>query len=143
MVEEEPERMMDCTAATEFTRLEKIPSKKYSISIKGTGEVVRTLCWTKNFFYRFGGIMPIYLIVIIFTIIHTVQSYMHSSFIIRRGPSSCILIVSSLSLRRTSMGPRIELGPALQQADAIPTEQRRTLQLSFVASPAELRRTPN
>jgi hypothetical protein len=23
-----PDRMMDCTAATEFTRLEKIPSKK-------------------------------------------------------------------------------------------------------------------
>jgi hypothetical protein len=26
--EEEPDRMMDCTAATEFTRLEKIPAKK-------------------------------------------------------------------------------------------------------------------
>jgi hypothetical protein len=26
--EEEPDRMMDCTAATEFTRLEKMPAKK-------------------------------------------------------------------------------------------------------------------
>ncbi len=42
------------------------------------------------------------------TIIHTVQSYIHSSFTIRRGLSSCILIASSLSKRRTSIGCRAE-----------------------------------
>jgi hypothetical protein len=41
------------------------------------------------------------------------------------------------------MGSRIELGPALQQAEAIPNEQRRTLQLSYAASTTELRRTKN
>ncbi len=40
------------------------------------------------------------------TIIYTVQSYIHSSFTIYRGPSSCNLIASSLNKRRTSMGCR-------------------------------------
>jgi hypothetical protein len=58
------------------------------------------------------------------TIIHTVQSYIHSSFTIRRGPPSYI---SSISAREEPPAwgaePRIELGPALQQADApLPTE---------------------
>jgi hypothetical protein len=42
------------------------------------------------------------------TIIHTVQSYIHSSFTIRQGPSSCILIAASLSKRKTSMEGRTE-----------------------------------
>jgi hypothetical protein len=63
--------------------------------------------------------MPILLFL---TIIHTALSYIHSTFTIRRGPSSCILIAS--------------LGcPAENQtrADALPTELRRTL--------SQLRRT--
>ncbi len=49
------------------------------------------------------------------------------SFILHHawGLSSCILIASSLSKRRGAES-RIELGPALQQADALSTELRRT-----------------
>jgi hypothetical protein len=57
--------------------------------------------------------MPLFLIFIIFNNhshnqYNTIQSYIHSSFIIRRGLSSCILIASSLSKRRTSMRCRAE-----------------------------------
>jgi hypothetical protein len=53
--------------------------------------------------------MRLFLIFIIFlTIIHTVQSSVHSSFTIRRGLSSCILTASSLSMRRTFTGCREE-----------------------------------
>jgi hypothetical protein len=45
-------------------------------------------------------------IIIIFYNIHTVQSYIHSSFTVRRGLPSYIRIASSLSKRRTSMGCR-------------------------------------
>ncbi len=49
--------------------------------------------------------------------------------------STCILSQSSVCIRwgsspfphRWSAEPRIELGPALQQADALPAELRRTL----------------
>ncbi len=66
--------------------------------------------------------MPLFLILIIFNI-HTVQSLIHSSITIRRDPS---ILVSSSLLRSAreeppqGAEPRIELGPALQQADALP-----------------------
>ncbi len=51
--------------------------------------------------------MPLFLIFIIFNN-HSHSTIIHSSFTIRRGPPSCILIASSLSKRRTSMGCRAE-----------------------------------
>ncbi len=82
--------------------------------------------------------MTLLLIFIIFlTIIGTIQAYIHPSFTIRRGLSSRILIVSALDKRGISMGgaePRIEVGPALQQADALPTKLRRTHTLSAISS---------
>ncbi len=81
------------------------------------------------------------------TFIHTIQSYALSFFIICRGPSSFIFIVSPLSKRSLHGVPSRELNsvlrllppPALQQADALPTELRRTL-LSYAAPLTELRR---
>ncbi len=76
--------------------------------------------------------MPLFLIFIMLTIIHTIQSYTFSSLTIRRGLSSCLLVSSSL-LRSakeeppSGAEPRMELGPALQQADELPTELRRNL----------------
>ncbi len=67
---------------------------------------------------------------LVLTIMHTVQSYIHSSFTIRRGQSSCILIASSLSNGVPSRESK--LGPALQQADTLITELRRT-PLSYAA----------
>jgi hypothetical protein len=57
--------------------------------------------------------------------------FIHSSFTIRRSLFSYILIATSLAW---GAEPRTELGPALQHAcNALPTELRRTLQLSYVA----------
>jgi hypothetical protein len=67
--------------------------------------------------------MPHFLTIIIFTFIHTIQSYIFSSFIICRGPSSCIFIAAPAG-EEPPWGPepRIELGPAWQQADELPTK---------------------
>ncbi len=62
--------------------------------------------------------------------IHTIQSYILSSFIICRGQSSCIFIFYPLTQHEKpprGAKPRVEPGPALQQADALPAELRRTL----------------
>ncbi len=62
----------------------------------------------------------------IFYNIHTfIQS--HLSVAIRRGLSPSPHRFSALwGKPPCGAGPRIELGPALQQADALPTEPRRT-----------------
>ncbi len=85
------------------------------------------------------------------TYIHTfIQSHSYNTFI-RRHSLRPLSISSSLvcSVGEPPCGaePRIELGPALQQADALPTELRRTILsyaapcLSYAAPSAELRRT--
>ncbi len=53
------------------------------------------------------------------------------------------LIALVLSREKPPCGaePRIELGPAFQQADVLPTEPRRTTKLSHAAPPTEPRRT--
>ncbi len=52
----------------------------------------------------------------------------HLSVAIRRGLSpSPHRFVSSVGKPPCGAEPRIELGPALQQADALPTEPRRTI----------------
>ncbi len=79
--------------------------------------------------------MQLFLIFIILAIIHTVQSYIHSSFAIRRGPSSCILIAFSISKRRTSTGGRTE-----NQTLACLTASRRTTYWA-TPHPTDLRRT--
>jgi hypothetical protein len=53
-------------------------------------------------------IVAVFEIKIHYIYIYITQSYIHSSFIIRRGQSSYILIGSSLSKRRTSMVRRAE-----------------------------------
>ncbi len=78
---------------------------------------------------RFGGIMPLFFILIIYNNHSHSTTYIHSSFTIRRA---CLLVSSSLlrSAREEppwDAEPRIELGPATQQADALPTELRRNL----------------
>jgi hypothetical protein len=71
----------------------------------------------REFFERLCGIMSLFLIFNIFDN-HSHGTIIHSSLPIRRGISSCIIIASSLTKARTSMGCR---------ADALPTEPRRTL----------------
>ena len=72
--------------------------------------------------------MPLFLFIFIFYIIHTVKSSNHIHTIHSSRPLS---ISSSLVAQweRPPCGaePGIELGPAFQQADALPTEPRRTI----------------
>ncbi len=64
---------------------------------------------------------------IFITYIHTfIQS--HLSIIIRRGfPPSPHRLSAQWENPPCGAEPRIELGPALQQADALPTEPRHTI----------------
>ncbi len=64
---------------------------------------------------NFGGRMPLFLF--IFDFITYIHSFNHNTFIHRHqwGKLPC------------GAEPRIELGPALQQADALPTGPRRTM----------------
>ncbi len=65
--------------------------------------------------------------------------FIPSTFTIRRGLFSCILVASSLAW---GAEPRIELGLALQHAcNALPTVLRRPLLLSYAHPSIELRRT--
>ncbi len=80
----------------------------------------------KKFFIRFVALATLVYHLLFLTSIRTIQSYILSSFVICRDPSSCIFI-APLSKTPRGAEPRIELGPALQQADALPTELRRTL----------------
>ncbi len=79
---------------------------------------------------------------LVLTIIPKVQSNIHSSFTNRQGPSSCILIASSLSKRRTSMGCR-----AVDLTRACLTASQRTNNWAVphpcwaTPHPTELRRT--
>ncbi len=67
--------------------------------------------------------MPLFFEIYYFFNIHSYNTItLRASLSIRRGPYSWILIASPLS-KETE--PRFELGPALQQADALPTELRR------------------
>jgi hypothetical protein len=78
--------------------------------------------------------MPLFLF--IFDIFYTIHTFIHSiTFIQYIYPSPFaeaslhFLIACLLSGETPPCGakPRIELGPALQQADALPTEPRRTI----------------
>jgi hypothetical protein len=87
-----------------------------------------------SYFYLFGGMMPHFLFFIFLyfiTYIHTfIQSHSFKT-IIRRHSLRPLSISSSLvcSVGEPPCGAelRIELGPALQQADALPTEPHRTI----------------
>jgi hypothetical protein len=106
-------------------------------------------------FKRFWGIMPLILTFSYFlTFIRTIRSYILSSFIVCRGPSSCISkrslhwvrcrdsnstenlsvspFIRQLIGKNLHAKPRIELGPALQQADALPNELRCTLDVKVM-----------
>ncbi len=65
-----------------------------------------------------------------FNHIHTI----HLSVAIRRSLSLHFLIACILSGETPPCGaePRIKLGPALQQADALPTEPHRTIIFIFI-----------
>jgi hypothetical protein len=67
--------------------------------------------------HRFGGRMPLFLFIYhIFFNIHTFISHSYNTFTRHGRPTlPC------------GAEPRTELGPALQQADALPTEPRRTI----------------
>ncbi len=71
-----------------------------------------------------------------------IQSHSYNTFIRHHSPGS--LSMSSSLVAQWEKPPcgaelRIELGPALQQADALPTEPRRTIKSH--AAPSEPRRT--
>ncbi len=68
------------------------------------------------------------------TFIHTIQSHIHSSFTIRRGPSSWILIASSLS--KGSLHGM----PSRDSNSGLPYSKPTHYQLSCAASSTELRR---
>ncbi len=67
----------------------------------------------------------------LFFIFYNIHTYIHTITFIRRHSLRPLSISSSLvcSVGKPPCGaePRIELGPALQQADALPTELRRTI----------------
>jgi hypothetical protein len=69
--------------------------------------------------------MPLFLIFIIFNN-HSHSTIIHS-FIIHHSPRPVFLYPQQEKNLHEVPSPRIELGPALQQADALPTEPRRTL----------------
>ncbi len=77
----------------------------------------------------FGGMMPLF--TFIFHIFYNIHTYIHTITFIRRHSLRPLSISSSLvcSVGKPPCGaePRIVLGPALQQADALPTEPRRTM----------------
>jgi hypothetical protein len=76
----------------------------------------------------FGGMMPLFLFIfhIFITYIHTIT--IHLSVAIRRGLSPFLhRFYAQWETPPCGAEPRIELGPALQQADALPTEPRRTI----------------
>ncbi len=80
-------------------------------------------------FLRFGGMMSFFWYLLSLPLIHTVQhKFIHPS----PFAEACLLVSSSIlrSAREEppwDAEPRIELGPALQQAVALPTELRRIL----------------
>jgi hypothetical protein len=72
-------------------------------------------------FSKFGGIMPLFLTFIIFNIL-SYKTVLHS-FILRHLPRPVLLYLHRFSAQQEkppqgAAEPRIELGPALQQADA-------------------------
>ncbi len=77
--------------------------------------------------------MPLFLFIFIFlTYIHSfILSHSYNTFIHRPFAQAFLyfLIACLLSGEKPPCGaePRVELGPALQQADALPTEPRRTI----------------
>ncbi len=82
--------------------------------------------------------MPLFLFIfhIFITYIHTfIQSHSYNTFIRRhslRPLSISSSLVSSVGEPPCGAKPRIELGPAFQQADSLPTEPRRTIKLGSV-----------
>ncbi len=76
-----------------------------------------------------GDIMPIFLIFIIFNN-HSRSAIIHS-LILRQSPRPVFLYPHLISAQQEKhpwcAKPRIELGPALQQADALPSELRRAV----------------
>ncbi len=71
--------------------------------------------------------MPLFLFIFIFFIIHTVQSSNHIHTIHSPRPLSISSLVAQWERPPCGAEPGIELGPAFQQADALPTEPRRTI----------------
>ena len=65
--------------------------------------------------------------------IHTMIPYIHPSPFAEASLHFLIALVPSGEKPPCGAEPRIELVPAFQQADAIPTEPRRTIQLSHAA----------
>jgi hypothetical protein len=73
--------------------------------------------------------MPLFLFIFIFYHIHTfIQSqYIHPSPFAEASLHFFIALSAQWGKPPCGAEPRIELGPALQQADALPTEPRRTI----------------
>jgi hypothetical protein len=72
--------------------------------------------------------MPLFLFIFIFYNIHTVQSSNHIHTIHSPRPLSISSsLVAQWEIPPCGAEPGIELGPAFQQADALPTEPRRTM----------------
>jgi hypothetical protein len=80
-----------------------------------------------TFFLRFGGRMPLLL-----PFFYTIDTFIHHSFIHKHSLRPIFISISSqLSAQwaepQWGAEPGFELGPALQQASALPTEPRCTL----------------
>jgi hypothetical protein len=81
----------------------------------------------------FGGMMPLFLFIFIFynihTYIHTITfiQYIYPSPFAEASLHFFIACVAQWGEPPCGAEPRIELGPALQQADALPTEPRHTI----------------
>jgi hypothetical protein len=73
--------------------------------------------------------MPLFLFIFIFYNIHTfIQSqYIHPSPFAEASLHVFIAFSAQWGKPPCGAEPRIELGPALQQADALPTEPRHTI----------------
>jgi hypothetical protein len=83
-------------------------------------------------FHRFGGLMPLFLFFISFSFIHTLHAHILTSIYNRRG-SSPFPHRWTAQWQTPPWGAEsgFELGPALQQADMLPTEPCRTLTSGF------------
>jgi hypothetical protein len=83
-----------------------------------------------TFLRGFGGMMPLFLFILIFYITNIYHMYIYSTFILHHSLSPHHLFIAGQHCGKDLPGdpvPSIEFEPALQQADALPTELPRTL----------------
>ncbi len=104
----------------------------FSISIKNTHKSTGTVPFF--FFFFFLKVWwPYATLFFVFICLYTLDTFTHHSFIIHKLSLRPISISSQLSAQWVEppwgAEPRFELGPALQQASALPTEPHCTVPL--------------